>query len=43
MGLVQEDGLIAEYRAGCRHVGDLHAILNDLDGATLEEQQPARL
>ena len=26
MGLVQKDGLFAEHRAGCRHVGDLHSI-----------------
>jgi len=43
MGLVQEDGLIAEHRAGRRHLCDLHSILDDLHGATLEEKQPARL
>jgi hypothetical protein len=43
MGLVQEDSLIAENRAGRRHVGDLHSILDDLHTATLEEKQPTRL
>ena len=43
MGLVQEDGLFAEHRAGCIHAGDLHSILDDLYSATPEEKQPARL
>ena len=43
MGLIQEDGLFAEYRARCRHVGDLHSILDDFYGATPEEKQPAGL
>src|SRR5262249_46476474 len=43
MGLVQEDGLFAEHRAGCTHPGDLHSIFDDLYSATLEEKQPARL
>ena len=43
MGLVQEDGLFAEYRAGCIHAGDLHSILDDLYRAILEKKQPARL
>jgi hypothetical protein len=41
MGLIQEDGLLAEYRAGCRYVGDLLTILDDLDSPTSEEKQPA--
>src|SRR4029450_2898272 len=43
MGLVQEDGLFAEHRAGCIHAGDLHSILDDLYSATSKEKQPARL
>ena len=43
MGLVQEDGLFAEHRAGCIHAGDLHSVLDDLYSATLEEKQPVRL
>ena len=42
MGLVQEDGLFAEHRAGCIHAGDLHSILDDLYSATPEEKQAAR-
>ena len=41
MGLVQEDCLFAEHRAGCIHAGDLHSILDDLYSATPEEKQPA--
>ena len=43
MGLVQEDGLFAEHRAGYIHAGDLHSIFDDLYSATPEEKQPARL
>jgi hypothetical protein len=43
MGLIQEDGLFTEHRAGCRHASDLHSILDDLYSATPEEKQLARL
>jgi hypothetical protein len=38
MGLVQEDGLFAEHRAGYIHASDLHSIFDDLYSATPEEK-----
>ena len=37
MGLIQEDGLIAEHRARRRHLCDLHSILDNLHSSAPEE------
>jgi hypothetical protein len=43
MGLIQQDGLLAEYGAGCGYFGNSFTILDDLHSATPEEKQPATL
>jgi hypothetical protein len=42
MGLIQEDGQLAEHRAGSRNFGDLHPVLDDLDRTALENQKSPR-
>jgi hypothetical protein len=37
MGLIQQDGLLAEYGAGCGYFGNSFTILDDLHSATPEE------